>query len=206
MPSDRDLVQIVDSTMAQAVQVSGAWIACKPGCAACCMGPFPITQLDALRLKEGLASLAVRDPARAARVRDRAQTAVRRMGDQFPGNLTTGILDEGPEAEERFETLPEEEPCPALDPDTGTCDLYESRPITCRTFGPAVSWGSDALGTCELCYQGATDDQIAACRVDIDPAGMEDQLIADLEVATGRQGQTTVAFACLTPGQLADLA
>ena len=26
-------------------------------------------------------------------------------------------------------------PCPALDPETGGCDLYAARPITCRTFG-----------------------------------------------------------------------
>src|ERR1035437_7796496 len=34
------------------------------------------------------------------------------------------------EAEERFAALPDEEYCPALDPATLTCDLYEARPIT----------------------------------------------------------------------------
>src|ERR1039458_4921468 len=70
-----------------------------------------------------------RDPERAARVRRRSRESVARMVD-FPGDLTTGILDEDEEAEERFAALPDEEYCPALDPDALTCDLYEARPIT----------------------------------------------------------------------------
>ena len=195
MPHDQDLVQIVDAAMAQAVRVSGPWIACKPGCTECCIGPFPITQLDALRLQQGLADLDSSDPVRAARVRQRARESVERIRAEFPGDLATGMLDEDPDAEERFATLAEEESCPALDPETGMCDLYEWRPITCRTFGPAVSWGSDASGSCELCYQDATDEQIAACTVAIDPGGLEDDLLADLEAAGGLRGQSIVAFA-----------
>jgi len=84
-----------------------------------------------------------------------------------------------------------DEPCPALDPATGLCDLYDARPITCRTFGPAVRWGSEAVGACELCYAGATDEQIAQCRVEIDPDGLEAQLLDEME----DRGQTIVAFA-----------
>ena len=32
------------------------------------------------------------------------------------------------------------------------------------------------LGVCELNYDGASDDQIAACQVVVDPDGMEDDL------------------------------
>jgi len=195
MPHDRDLVQIVDAAMAQAVRVSGAWIACKPGCIECCIGPFPVTQLDALRLQQGLADLEARDPDCATRVRQRARESVEGMRGQFPGDFATGVLDEDPAAEGRFATLAEDEPCPALDPKTGLCDLYDSRPLTCRTFGPAVSWCSGALGACELCYRGATDEQIAACTVAIDPAGLEDQLLDHLAAAGGLRGHTIVAFA-----------
>jgi len=207
MATDRDLVQIVDSAMAEAVRVSGAWIACKPGCTSCCIGPFPITRLDAIRLRQGLAELEARDPDRAFRVRERAREYIERIAGLFPGDAATGVLDEDPGAEEHFATLAEEEPCPALDPTAGTCDLYSSRPITCRTFGPAVSWSSDALGVCELCYHGATDEQIAACTVDIDPGGLEDDLLKELEAATGRRGQTIVAFALVnrsTPGRTSE--
>jgi Fe-S-cluster containining protein len=150
-------VQIVDQAMAEAVRKSGSWLACRIGCHECCIGPFPITQLDALRLRAGLAGLETREPERAARVLRRARASV----------------------------AGEDEPCPALDPDTGACDLYDARPITCRMFGPAVREpGGSALAVCELCYRGATDEQIAACAVEI-----------DLSLETGAAGDTTVALA-----------
>src|ERR1035438_1336052 len=188
--SDRELIQIVDAAMAEAARLSGAWVVCRPGCAACCLGPFPITQLDAWRLREGLAQLERRDPLRAARVRQRARESVAHMAD-YPGDLTTGILDEDEEAEERFADLSDEGYCPALDPESLTCDLYEARPITCRIFGPAVRSGGDVLGVCELNYRGATDEQIAACQVQVDPNGLEDALIE------GERQQTIVAFALM---------
>ena len=188
--SDRELIQIVDAAMAEAARLSGAWVVCRPGCAECCLGPFPITQLDAWRLREGLAQLERRDPERAARVRRRSRESVARMAD-FPGDSTTGILDEDEEAEERFAGLPDEEYCPVLDPESLTCDLYEARPMTCRIFGPAVRSGGDVLGVCELNYRGATDEQIAACQVQVDPAGLEDALLE------GERQQTIVAFALM---------
>src|ERR1035437_5602800 len=186
--SDRELIQIVDAAMAEAVRLSGAWVVCRPGCADCCLGAFPITQLDARRLRQGLAQLEGRDPERATRVRRRSRESVAQMAD-YPGDLTTGILDEDEEAEERFAALPDEEYCPALDPAALTCDLYEARPITCRIFGPAVRSGGDVLGVCELNYHGATDQQIAACQVQVDPDGLEDELIQ------GERQQTIVAYA-----------
>ena len=63
--------------------------------------------------------------------------------------------------------------CPALDPSKGTCDLYDARPITCRTFGAAVKTTDGAVATCELCFAGATEEQIAACAVEIDRDALE---------------------------------
>jgi Fe-S-cluster containining protein len=190
--SDRELIHIVDRAMAEATRLSGAWLVCRPGCAECCIGPFPITQLDAWRLGQGLAQLERRDPERASRVRQRARESVAQLAD-YPGDLTTGIMDEDEEAEERFAALPDEGYCPALDPVSLTCDLYDARPITCRVFGPAVRSGGDVLGVCELNFQGATDEQIAACQVEVDPEGLEDDLLAG-----EKQHQTVVAFALLT--------
>lgn len=145
---DRDLVQIVDAALAEAVRKGGAWIACKAGCCECCLGPFPITGSDARRLQVGLAELSVADPERAARVRARAERAA--------------ALGMG-----------EDDPCPALDPEQGTCDLYSARPLTCRLFGPAVRWNSEAVGVCELCFVGASDEEIAECVVTVDDGGMD---------------------------------
>lgn len=194
MPGDSELIQIIDASLAEAARKSGAWLACHPGCAECCIGPFPITRLDAHRLRDGLAALAARDPERAARVRERARDAVARMLPDFPGDPATGVLAEGEEAEERFAALGEEEPCPALDPETRTCDLYSARPVTCRAFGPAVRYGAEGLAICELCYRGASDEEIAACEVEIDSERLESALLEELEKATGARGETLVAF------------
>ena len=186
MPTDAELILIVDAAMVEAARRSGAWLACRPGCCQCCVAPFAITQLDAIRLQGGLADLEVHDPERAARVRHRAQAAVERMRREFPADPLGNALIQDEAAED--------EPCPALDPATGTCDLYTARPITCRTFGPAVRFATDSLAVCELCYQGASDAEIAACAVAVDPDSFEDELLRNLERA-GQAGDTVVAFA-----------
>jgi Fe-S-cluster containining protein len=193
---DGALIQIVDAAMAEAARRSGPWLVCRVGCTECCMGPFPINQLDARRLRRGLAELDVRDPARAGQVRERARQYVARTSRDFPGDPYTGILAEGDEAEAWFADFAEDEPCPVLDPETGACDLYAARPITCRTFGPPVRAGAQAVGVCELCFHGATDTEIAACEVESDPDGAESTLLSELEEAMGVHGQTIVAF-CL---------
>src|SRR5262245_57518499 len=99
---DRQLVQIVDAALADAAQKSGSWLACRPGCTQCCIGPFPINQLDAVRLRRGLAQLEADDPVRAARVRNRARDSVARLSSSFPGDPATGILAEDEAAEGRF--------------------------------------------------------------------------------------------------------
>ena len=48
------------------------------------------------------------------------------------------------------------------------------------------------MGVCELCYEGATVEEIAACEVDIDPDDMESDLLQELGAA-----ETTVTGALL---------
>ncbi|HKW76987.1 MAG TPA: YkgJ family cysteine cluster protein [Terriglobales bacterium] len=194
---DQKLVQIVDAALADAAARSGKWLVCRPGCTQCCIGPFPINQLDAARLQHGMKLLDVHDPQRARRVRQRTNASVARLARAFPGDITTGLLAEDAEAERRFADFGNDEPCPALDPATGMCDLYEFRPMTCRTFGPPVRSGSEGgLGVCELCYHGVSDGQIAACEMVPDPEGLEPELVRDVEKRTGKKGNTIVAF-CL---------
>ena len=98
----------------------------------------------------------------------------------------------------RHPLFADEQPCAALDPETGTCDLYAARPITCRVFGPPVTCGSNAVGVCELCFQGASDEEIAACEMQVDPDGIEADLLDDLEKRTGLAGELTVALALIS--------
>ena len=155
---------------------------------------FSINQLDAGRLRQGLAKLEELTPARAARVRERAREAVARLAQEFPGDPATGLLDEGELAEQRFAEFANDEPCPALDPATGNCELYESRPMTSRTFGPPVR-SEDGLGVCDLCYHGASDEEITSCEMIPDPDDLESTLLQQLERTTGVHGETIVAFA-----------
>jgi len=191
---DQALVQIVDAALADATRRSGSWLVCRPGCTQCCIGVFSISQLDALRLHRGLVELGDREPERAARVRERARRSVERLSPQFPGSPESGILGEGENAERRFEDFANDEPCPVLDPATGTCELYASRPITCRAFGPPVR-SEQGLGVCELCFHGATDEQIAGCEMEVDPEDLESKLLRELEQTSGRSGRTLIAFA-----------
>jgi Fe-S-cluster containining protein len=192
---DGSLIQIVDAALNEAVRKSGSWLACRLGCTQCCFGPFPINQLDARRLRRGLGELDARDPDRAARVRQRARQSVALISSGFPGDPSSGVLDDGEEAEKRFATFADDEPCPALDPDTGGCDLYAHRPVTCRTFGPPMRCGSGAVGVCELCFAEADDEEIAACEVQLDIEDLESELLDELEGTTGARGRTIVAFA-----------
>ena len=188
---DTQLVQIVDAALADTARRSGDWLVCRPGCTQCCIGVFAIDQLDAARLEQGLRELMVSDPERAQAVVERARRSVKGLSQDFPGDPATGLLDPAQEAS-AFEDFANDEPCAALDPATGLCDLYRSRPMTCRVFGPPVR-SEEGLGVCELCYHGATEEQIAACEMPV--SGLEEELLQEFEESSGRRGQTLVAFA-----------
>jgi Fe-S-cluster containining protein len=205
---DAKLLQILDVALTDVARRSGEWLVCHPGCTQCCVGVFAIHQLDAARLRAGMAELARTDPERAAAVRDRARRSVERLTPDFPGDPVTGLLDwpsdldssdldsprEAGDAEARFDGFANDEPCAALDPSTGLCDLYSSRPVTCRVFGPPVR-SEGGLGVCELCYHGATSEEIAACEMAVDPDGLETTLLEEFERSSGARGRTLVAFA-----------
>ena len=192
---DQKLIQIVDAALADAARKSAGGLICRKGCTACCIGVFAINQLDAARLQWGLRKLEAEAPERGAAIRQRAREAVSRLSKNFPGNPATGILSGSEECVEAFENFGNDEPCPALDPQSGLCELYDARPMTCRVFGPPVR-SEGGLGVCELCFQGASSEEIAECEMIPDPDRLEDDLLAGVEKKTGQHGDTIVAF-CL---------
>lgn len=192
---DGGLLRILDNWLGRANERGGEHIACRRGCAQCCVGVFALDRLDALRLQRGLNELAERDLDRAERVLKRAAESLERTVDYFPGDSETGLLDDSPEAEEIFEEFANDEPCPALDPVTLTCDLYAHRPLTCRVFGPPVRTDG-GLGVCELCFTTASTEEIAAAEVPLAGEDVERTLNRELEQALGG-GKTIVAFALL---------
>lgn len=160
------------------------------------MGPFPITWLDARRLAAGLAELAALDPRRADAIHARARDARRAMRRGFPGDPVTGRLSEDEAARERFFDRHGSRPCPVLDPRSGACELYEARPLSCRSYGPPVRIAGENLPQCRLCFVGAKPAEVERCRVEIDPGDEEDALLRRLHRA-GEPGavETLVAHA-----------
>jgi Fe-S-cluster containining protein len=191
LPSgDAQLVQIMDAALAEAAHRAGSWLACRPGCTQCCTGAFAINALDVARLQ---AAMLAADPATADTLRKRAQSWIETYGPDFPGDPQTGILGTTEEDQTRFDDFANDAPCPALNPATGLCDVYAGRPMTCRVFGPPTRpAGSDALGCCELCFVGASEEEIGACEMPV-AHDEEERLLAEL----GDRRETVVAFALL---------
>jgi len=190
-----DLIQIVTVALASTTQRSGAHLVCKPRCYQCCIGVFPISHEDAHRLREGLILLEQTDPQKSTRIKQRVADSLTRLDPWFPGNITTGILNEDYEAAILFEEFANDEPCPVLDLEHGTCDLYESRPILCRTFGPPMRTEEDNLATCELCFIHATTEEIAACQLDPTIPAQEVDSNEAFNAAHNLHGQTLIAYA-----------
>jgi Fe-S-cluster containining protein len=196
MRGDERLLRRLDGALAAGAKRAGDRLACRVGCTECCMGPFPITWLDARRLAEGLRELGSRAPRRAAAVRRRARAAVRALRRGFPGDPASGRLNEDEAARERFFDRHGSRPCPALEPRTGACELYAARPLSCRSYGPPVRIGGEDLPPCRLCFVGSGRREIERCRVEIDAEGIEDRLLRrQMREGQPAGAETLVAFA-----------
>lgn len=194
---DTQLVQIMDAALADAAHRAGDWLACRPGCTQCCHGAFAINALDVARLQTGMSALRESDPSRVESIQQRARTWLAEFCSDFPGDPTTGVLGTTEDDQARFEDFANDAPCPALNPATGLCDVYEWRPMTCRVFGPPIRMANGdervaSLGCCELCFVGARESEIAACEMPV-PHELEGELVA----VTGDSSETVVAFALL---------
>jgi Fe-S-cluster containining protein len=198
------LLQSIDASLADAAHRAGDFLACRIGCTQCCHGAFAINALDAARLREGMVNLRATNPALAAEIELRARAWLAEHGPSFPGNPETGALGTSEADQAQFEDFANDAACPALDPSTGRCDVYEWRPMTCRVFGPPVRAidenGAEGLGHCELCFIGATPEQVAACEMPV-PHALEAELLEEIAAKSGSQidsqDETVVAFALL---------
>jgi Fe-S-cluster containining protein len=197
---DSAFVALVDGAFADAAARSGSHLLCRPGCTQCCTGVFPIGPADALRLRQGLDTLASHDPGNAARVRERAAASWSRLAPDFPGDRATGALNLDGEGDpvEAFDHFANNEPCPALDPEHGTCALYASRPETCRVFGPPVATG-EGFGMCELCFQTATPEEIADAAI-MPPSESDSQTLDHSATAAGASPHPTIVAFVLSTG------
>jgi len=181
------------ASFGEAAERAGEHLLCKPGCSQCCHGAFVLSPLDALRLRAGMDILRATDANLAREVEHRASMWMVEHETGFPGDFQTGILGNSQEDRERFENFANEAPCPALDTETGRCDVYAWRPLTCRLFGPPVRMGDgEALAHCELCFKGASEAEVAACEMEV-PFELEGEILVEVPL----KSETVVAFALL---------
>lgn len=169
---DTHRLHVLDDGLSEARRRAGDAAACRAGCFGCCLGPFPITLLDADRLCRGLAQIRATAPHQAERIERRAVEAMTALREGFPGGWDTGLLDGSRDGElfsRRFEMVP----CPALDLEQGICELYEHRPVACRTYGFAVTLDDEPLTPCPLNYAGWPPERIESVRTAIaTPSGV----------------------------------
>jgi hypothetical protein len=68
--------------------------------------------------------------------------------------------------------------------------------MTCRVFGPPIRsqgpGGTEGLAHCELCFAGATREEVAACEMPV-PHALEQELLDEI----ASTNETVVAFALL---------
>lgn len=115
---------------------------CRPGCSACCHGPFDISALDAALV---LAAVRALPPEHQAEVMAVAHDQVEEMAHLEPDwHEPWDIAALG---EDRFDALcdaMEDEPCPLLDQE-GQCRIYGDRPLVCRMMGIPMETEYDTL-------------------------------------------------------------
>lgn len=198
--ADAAFLRTVDELLAAGRELAGGAVACRIGCTECCTGLFDITALDAFRLRRGLAALAQEDGEAARWVVRRAQRQWLGLRDTFPGDRDRGVLWEDEAAREEFFARHAALPCPALDPRTGRCLLYASRPLSCRSFGLPIRCGGEVLPPCRLNLVGVPAAQLQALAVDPDPHCREGELLGRLSALGEGCGDTIVA-AALAPGR-----
>jgi Fe-S-cluster containining protein len=191
-PADRALLAVLDRDAAAVSRRAGAWLACGPGCSECCRVPFPITRLDAWRLRRGLARA---DAGRRSRITARAHRVLAALREGFPGNVRTGRLVHSEAALDRFFDRHRDLPCPVLDPEQGTCELYEDRPLACRIHGPPLRFGDERVAPCRHCFENAPGATVEASRWEPDPEEREREILTRMGVAPEESWETLVPYA-----------
>lgn len=138
----RTLLQTLDRWSDDVHRRHPGVLPCRPGCSACCHGPFDISALDAALVLAAVRSL---PPKQQAEVMTVAQDQVEEMAGLEPH--WSAPWDIAALGEDRFDALCDamaDEPCPLLDHE-GRCRIYENRPLVCRVMGVPMATAHDTL-------------------------------------------------------------
>ena len=139
------LVKQVGAVFEKVQQEHADCVKCRVGCDDCCHALFDLTLIEALYIKKKF-DVIFKDTAKQALI-EKANAADRKV-HQLKRKSHKAHLDGKSEDEILEEMATQRIRCPLLNDDS-KCDLYESRPITCRLYGIPTQIGNKAH-TCGL--------------------------------------------------------
>jgi Fe-S-cluster containining protein len=164
----RRILERADQFFGGVMQEQPQNLQCGRGCSLCCHGLFEIGSGDVPVIADGLAKL---HPARRKKI-------IRRAREIMESSAHPNLRECEPENKAAFFDRTASTPCPNLS-DAGECQIYDSRPLVCRTFGLPVRDDEVYIGdVCELNFTEATDAQKEAAAWDLqweDALGPEDE-------------------------------
>lgn len=139
------LVNQIDAVFNKVQEEHDECVSCKEGCDDCCHALFDLTLIEALYIKKKFDH--VFQEAGRSDIVERANVADRQV-HRLKKQAHKDHLDGKPENEILEDMAAHRIRCPLLNDDS-KCDLYESRPITCRLYGIPTVIGGKAH-TCGL--------------------------------------------------------
>ena len=141
----QSLVEQVEAIFKQVQTEYSECVACKVGCSDCCHALFDLTLIEAMFIKHQFDKVIPEEDRQM--IIERANAADRKVYKLK--REASKAHQEGKSEDEILKEMAEKRiRCPLLD-DDDKCEMYESRPITCRLYGiPTVIGGS--AHTCGL--------------------------------------------------------
>ena len=141
----QSLVDQVEAVFKQVQTEYGECVTCKVGCSDCCHALFDLTLIEAMFIKHQFDKVIPKEERQ--KIIERANVADRKVYKLK--REASKAHQEGKPENEILEGMAQQRiRCPLLD-DEEKCEMYESRPITCRLYGiPTVIGGKSH--TCGL--------------------------------------------------------
>lgn len=164
----RDVLDDADRHFSETIQAQPEQMQCGKGCSSCCYGLFEVSSSDVALLVDALEALPTQQQSALI---ERALKIVE--SSQHPN-----IREIDEDEKDAFFDRTSATPCPALSSE-GACQIYENRPLVCRTFGLPIRDGSTYIGDiCDLNFKSATKPSLFKAAWDLqneDPVSPDDQ-------------------------------
>lgn len=134
------LVDQADAVFKKVQEEYNECVACKVGCADCCHALFDLTLIEAMFIKNQFDKIIPKE--QREKLIERANAADRKVY-KLKRDASKAYQNGEPENKILEKMAKERVRCPLLE-DSDKCELYASRPITCRLYGIPTVIGGEA--------------------------------------------------------------